>query len=731
MKNITFKKVTAENFLSTGKEVSLDFDKGISVIVGVNHDKGGDTNGCGKSTMMEAVYFCLYGVTMRDINKDEIVNDLVKKGCVCTLELDVEENGTTDTYIIKRGINPSYAKVYKNGEDMGHATMPAATAFIAELISTSVATCRNTLMMAIDTLQPFMKLHKPEKRDFVENIFNLQFIKAMNKIAKENNDEINTKIRMLDKEIVDLNDLINTYTVKSEAFEVNKLKNIEVIQGRIAEVKSEIEGLKTKFVKTMSDADLESVVATLNTGMSDINDRQKLISSKKDAIFAESSKYRDNENTISNENARKKRYEEESRDVEAFVMQHSGKSVSDYISSVDIESKKNEISNIIADKTARERLVIDIAVDKKEKTKVLNELSARGNICLACKRPFPTDDVEAVEKNKAMLREEIERLSGEEKVNKECIQAEDEKQKALNEEIRKHDRIMDKISSLKPVQDTGYDVVVLQANNEAILKFIEMKKEEIGILNKEIEDIKVKIEAARVLHEDHKTKVAENRNLQTKIDGLVRVVETNEADLVRNRESVNEFKNLLDNTVEKKAAKALELDGWSKKSKIYQFIKEILSENGYRAYLIRQLVRVLNERINHYLKRLEAPCVIEFDEFFENTIIDELTGEGRSYESYSAGERRRIDLSTLMAFMDMRRIQGDVGFNVAFYDEVLDSALSANGTEKLFEVLNERLEKYGESAYIISHKKENVNNYLVTNKIQMEKTGGVVTLHKI
>lgn len=731
MKNITFKKVTAENFLSTGKEVSLDFDKGISVIVGVNHDKGGDTNGCGKSTMMEAVYFCLYGVTMRDINKDEIVNDLVKKGCVCTLELDVEENGTTDTYIIKRGINPSYAKVYKNGEDMGHATMPAATAFIAELISTSVATCRNTLMMAIDTLQPFMKLHKPEKRDFVENIFNLQFIKAMNKIAKENNDEINTKIRMLDKEIVDLNDLINTYTVKSEAFEVNKLKNIEVIQGRIAEVKSEIEELKTKFVKTMSDADFESVVATLNTGMSDINDRQKLISSKKDAIFAESSKYRDNENNISNENARKKRYEEESRDVEAFVMQHSGKSVSDYISSVDIESKKNEISNIIADKTARERLVIDIAVDKKEKTKMLNELSARGNICLACKRPFPTDDVEAVEKNKAMLREEIERLSGEEKVNKECIQAEDEKQKALNEEIRKHDRIMDKISSLKPVQDTGYDVVVLQANNEEILKFIEMKKEEIGILNKEIEDIKVKIEAARVLHEDHKTKVAENRNLQTKIDGLVRVVETNEADLVRNRESVNEFKNLLDNTVEKKAAKALELDGWSKKSKIYQFIKEILSENGYRAYLIRQLVRVLNERINHYLKRLEAPCVIEFDEFFENTIIDELTGEGRSYESYSAGERRRIDLSTLMAFMDMRRIQGDVGFNVAFYDEVLDSALSANGTEKLFEVLNERLEKYGESAYIISHKKENVNNYLVTNKIQMEKTGGVVTIHRI
>ena len=148
MKNITFKRVTAENFLSTGKEVSLDFDKGISVIVGVNHDKGGDTNGCGKSTMMEAVYFCLYGVTMRDINKDEIVNDLAKKGCVCTLELDVEENGTTDTYIIKRGINPSYAKVYKNGEDMGHATIPAATAFISGLISTSVATCRNTLMMA-------------------------------------------------------------------------------------------------------------------------------------------------------------------------------------------------------------------------------------------------------------------------------------------------------------------------------------------------------------------------------------------------------------------------------------------------------------------------------------------------------------------------------------------------------------------------------------------------------
>ena len=139
------------------------------------------------------------------------------------------------------------------------------------------------------------------------------------------------------------------------------------------------------------------------------------------------------------------------------------------------------------------------------------------------------------------------------------------------------------------------------------------------------------------------------------------------------------------------------------------------------------MLPILNERLNYYLTAMDANCKLVFNEFFDDSIINEC-GIECDYHNFSGGEKKRIDLACLFSFMDIRRLQGDVSFNLTFYDELLDSALSTNGSFKVFNVLKERLDKYNESSYIITHRNENLKNPLINDIIYLEKSGGITKL---
>ena len=108
MKRINFKTVEIENFLSVGKTpVKVDFNTGINVITGINHDKEDSKNGVGKSTIADAVFFCLFGTTIRDLKNDDIVNNVTRKKCRVKIHFDVVNDGTTTMICSKIVINPS------------------------------------------------------------------------------------------------------------------------------------------------------------------------------------------------------------------------------------------------------------------------------------------------------------------------------------------------------------------------------------------------------------------------------------------------------------------------------------------------------------------------------------------------------------------------------------------------------------------------------------------------
>jgi len=121
---------------------------------------------------------------------------------------------------------------------------------------------------------------------------------------------------------------------------------------------------------------------------------------------------------------------------------------------------------------------------------------------------------------------------------------------------------------------------------------------------------------------------------------------------------------------------------------------------------------------------MDANCICMFNEYFEEQIVDD-KGKICSYFNFSGAERKNIDLACLFTFMDIRRLQGDVAFNVSMYDELFDSSLDEKGVELVVNILRERLEKYNECMMVISHRKESTKYATAETNI-----GDVIFLEK-
>ena len=152
-------------------------------------------------------------------------------------------------------------------------------------------------------------------------------------------------------------------------------------------------------------------------------------------------------------------------------------------------------------------------------------------------------------------------------------------------------------------------------------------------------------------------------------------------------------------------------------------VKFVLSEEGVKSYIVKKILQLFNSKLAYYLKKMDANCICIFNEYFEEEIIDE-KGKPCSYFNFSGAERKNIDLACLFAFMDIRRLQGNVAFNFSVYDELFDSSLDEKGVELVLGILRERIEKYNECIMVISHRKESVK-FASGDIIYLEKKNGI------
>ena len=181
-----FKKITLQNFLSYGpaQEISLD-KQGLVGVFGANTDSSFDSNGAGKSAIIEAIVWCLWGDTVRGLKADEVINSKVGKDCVVTLEVD----DGPQQYVITRYRAKTDVKkkndvlIEVNGTDATHGVMTDTQAMIDGIVGINFTTFSQSVLLTANT-QSFCTLKDSEQKDVLEDILNIDMLRKAQAEAK-------------------------------------------------------------------------------------------------------------------------------------------------------------------------------------------------------------------------------------------------------------------------------------------------------------------------------------------------------------------------------------------------------------------------------------------------------------------------------------------------------------------------------------------------------------------
>ena len=190
---IIFKKIKWRNFLSTGNtfsEVDLRSAK-TNLIVG--------SNGAGKSTILDALTFSLFGKPFRKINKPLLVNSINEKDCLTEIDFSIGRS----EYKVIRGIKPNKFEIYCNGQlwNQEASAVDQQKNFEANVLKMNYKSFTQIVVLGSSTFIPFMRLPLAQRREIIEDILDIQVFSTMNVLLKDKVRENNEQIKTLDYQL--------------------------------------------------------------------------------------------------------------------------------------------------------------------------------------------------------------------------------------------------------------------------------------------------------------------------------------------------------------------------------------------------------------------------------------------------------------------------------------------------------------------------------------------------
>lgn len=191
------------------------------------------------------------------------------------------------------------------------------------------------------------------------------------------------------------------------------------------------------------------------------------------------------------------------------------------------------------------------------------------------------------------------------------------------------------------------------------------------------------------------------------------------AELKRKREEYesgdgNPFAGILAEAERESEGVSRRLSGFLGNIRHFEVLRDATSENGVKRAIMKDIVKLLNSLIQKYLNEIGCEFIVYFDETFDFRFIT-TTGECE-FSSFSAGEKQRIQIATLLAFRDLI-LSGKVSSNVFIIDELLDANVDTACIENVMGILKRKASETGQSVFIISHRSELADNMGFWNSI--------------
>ena len=232
---IIFEKIRWKNFLSTGNVFNeIDIEAGrTNLIVG--------SNGSGKSTILDALTFSLFGKPFRKINKSMLVNSINEKDTIVEIEFRIGKQ----QYKVVRGIKPNKLEIYANGKLWNQESSLAEQQknFEASVLKMNYKSFTQIVVLGSSTFVPFMRLPTTQRRDIIEDILDIQVFSTMNVLLKDKNRENLDEIRDIEYQLDLIRDKIEIQKQHMLTLEKRTQEEIDRKEEKIfAYKKTELQG---------------------------------------------------------------------------------------------------------------------------------------------------------------------------------------------------------------------------------------------------------------------------------------------------------------------------------------------------------------------------------------------------------------------------------------------------------------------------------------------------------
>ena len=266
---IIFKSIKYKNFLSSGNyftEISLNKNKS-TLIVG--------HNGAGKSTMLDAISFALFGKPHRKISKNQLVNSINQKQAVVEVEFSIGKA----QFRIVRGIKPNVFEIWKDGSMINQSSHALEYQKILEqnILKLNHKSFHQVVVLGSSSFIPFMQLNAGHRRNVIEDLLDINIFSKMNIILRERNstlkeniNTINNETNIVKSKIEQQTKYIRDIAAVTEENKVKYEKQIESARKRISVLQNENNELSKELESSTANDELKELQKEKNKIIGDI-----------------------------------------------------------------------------------------------------------------------------------------------------------------------------------------------------------------------------------------------------------------------------------------------------------------------------------------------------------------------------------------------------------------------------------------------------------------------------
>lgn len=249
---IVFKKIRWRNFLSTGNNfIEIDFQRSKTTLIA-------GENGAGKSTVLDALCFSLFGKSFRRINLPQLVNSINERDMVVEVEFTIGRK----EFLIRRGLLPRLFEIYIDGQllNQDSKSRDYQKHLESSILKLNYKSFTQVVILGSSTFVPFMQLTAADRRAIIEDLLDIQIFSTMNVLLKQRIVELKDDMQAADYKIELAKEKIGmhrTYIkrIKEKSKENIDKKKAEVQEasGQVKAIQTEIDDLQVQIIALLAD----------------------------------------------------------------------------------------------------------------------------------------------------------------------------------------------------------------------------------------------------------------------------------------------------------------------------------------------------------------------------------------------------------------------------------------------------------------------------------------------